>query len=287
LTAQILAVALLVCALSVAVGCEAASPLGLDAAGSDANAGPSSDATLVEEQGSVDAKTAQDATTGPGAIDGLDGAIPPNWPPDGGIFLDGACLYDAFFSPDGGSVASDAGSDVHAPLSHRAAAECCPLDRPAGGTCDPDAAVYPTQCLNDRNCTAGVNGRCLILPEFLGAPGLGAPPDAGTQLHLRCNGACTYDECFSDQDCPGHVPCDCRTYGYGNNLCRIGSTCAVDADCGPGGYCSWTGEVYACHRPGDTCFNARDCAQSLFGTSCLYQAASGQWACVANPPPPM
>lgn len=237
------------------------------------------DATWV---GDVQADAVLGAALDVGSVDApepsLGVAVMLSWPPDGGIFLDGSCPYDASWSPDDGTTSDDAG-DADLPLSHRPTASCCPVTRPAGTTCEPDAAVAPAACFTDSDCTQGTNGRCLALPRLV-PPGGGLGPSGG------CNSWCTYDECFSDSDCPGHVPCDCRSIQFGANVCVTGSRCAVDSDCGNGGYCTRDNQSYYCHRPGDLCFNASDCPPAEFGSRCTFQTTTGQWACVPNPTPP-
>jgi hypothetical protein len=89
------------------------------------------------------------------------------------------------------------------------------------------------------------------------------------------------------------VPCSCRESATSSsaNFCISGSHCAVDADCGPNGYCSpstfhgWCGStLYFCHTPCDTCADDNDC---LAGTWCNY--VGGRWACNGDncgPAPP-
>ncbi|MCL2449699.1 MAG: hypothetical protein FWD17_12200, partial [Polyangiaceae bacterium] len=122
--------------------------------------------------------------------------------------------------------------------------------------------------------------------------------------------SCSYDECFSDDDCGPHTPCGCRSSASsnGSNDCYYGSQCAVDSDCGPGGYCSpsppptycasgYTAPpgfspsgdparvAYFCHTPADTCTNDTDCgdagalATTLSAALCLYDAQAGHWSC--------
>ena len=97
---------------------------------------------------------------------------------------------------------------------------------------------------------------------------------------------------MSDRDCPSGVPCGCResAASYLPNYCVSGSDCRVDADCGPGGFCSpsqfdqWCGPTYHCHQPSDTCIDVSDC----IGTGCNFDPQSGHWACGGDcgPVPP-
>jgi len=214
-----------------------------------------------------------------------DGPVNAGGPPQSGPFLDGSCPYDADFPLDGNTrTADDAGPDAHVPDVHRPAALCCPVTRDPGTTtpvpwCSPDAASSRTPCFTDSNCNKGTNGRCTVFPAAPGVDG--------------CQSECTYDECFSDVDCPGHVPCDCRAFGYNTNVCRTGSLCNVDSDCGQGGFCSpaLTGNAaatnaYYCHRPRDVCFNNSDCPPARFGARCQYDTSANQWRCIDNPAPP-
>jgi hypothetical protein len=236
---------------------------------------PHADAGMIDD---ADINPADASADGPEALYG---------PPQSGPFLDGSCPYDAAFSPDGDTVGGedDAAADAagaHVPDIHRPAEQCCPATRDPGAPdlvpgCGPDASSSRTPCFKDSDCNKGTNGRCMIFPNLPGNP--------------SCVSECTYDECFSDVDCPGHVPCDCRAFGYGTNVCRTGSACSVDSDCGPGGFCSPTLSVvdvvtntYFCHRPGDVCFNDRDCPQDAYGTRCEFDGTTSKWACVDNPP---
>jgi hypothetical protein len=172
---------------------------------------------------------------------------------------------------DAGAVST---SDAEVPLNHRATAACCPAERGPG----PSAAPYPAEvgqglsglCMSDSDCTAGTNGRC-SWESWVGS-------------------GCTYDECFTDSQCGSKVPCICRSSSTDStpNACDFGgrtlagedvypSNCAVDTDCGPGGYCSpsavpsnalhISGAVnvcygpnpYYCHTASDLCINDSDC----------------------------
>jgi hypothetical protein len=108
--------------------------------------------------------------------------------------------------------------------NHRAASSACPQERGAG------ISGIPTQCegftgaacTRDSDCASGANGRCLQA---------GGP---------SCGYYCSYDECTQDSDCKVNAPCACRSSNSdtGPNACATGSNCRVDADCGPGGFCS-------------------------------------------------
>ena len=125
-------------------------------------------------------------------------------------------------------------------------------------------------CVQDSNCTAGTNGRCLT--RNLGGLAL-----------------CSYDECFSDADCPANIPCKCRDSASSSapNYCLAGSDCRVDSDCGPGNFCSpspaWLDAPYYCHTASDTCMDDSDCMPLK---SCAFDEQNGYWSCVVLPPPP-
>ena len=237
----------------------------------EAGASPPADAGAVE-----DAADAGDA----------DAAVVSNLAPQSGPFLDGSCPFDASASLDGNAPVSDLG-DADIPLGHRAAALCCPVTRDPGGTCEADASfvAYNALCARDSDCTKGTNGRCGVFSyvNLEPQPGSDADPTPGV-LTVGCESECSYDECFSDDDCPGHVPCDCRASLFLTNVCRKGSNCNVDSDCGQGGYCTPYKDAYYCHRPGDVCFNDDDCPQGQWGAGCVFGTGAGQWQCVSNPP---
>jgi hypothetical protein len=184
----------------------------------------------------------------------------------------------------GGEKGSDAATpDAHTvvdagiqpvPTNHRPSGSTCPQGRGAGmlepGCAD---AGIPFACTLDSECTMGSNGRCL---------------PAGP---LPCDMECSYDTCTDDSQCSGNIPCICRTSASDPtaNVCATGSQCRVDADCGPGGYCSPSDTMscttaYFCHTPSDICVNDSDCN----GTGgCNYDATQMRWQCVDNciPPP--
>jgi hypothetical protein len=147
--------------------------------------------------------------------------------------------------------------------------------RPSGSTCPQMRAASTTMisgqggpCSTDADCTMGKNGRCLEGP----CPG------------SACGIQCSYDQCFSDSDCPANVPCDCRASAtdLAANLCFTGSECRVDSDCGACGFCSpslsnvcFEGLSYFCHGPADTCIDDTDCPNNL----CTYDPTAKHWSC--------
>jgi len=157
-----------------------------------------------------------------------------------------------------------AGSKGEVPREHRAVAEACNPANPQPPA--PDGGV-PT-CTTDADCAT----------------------DGGFSLFSTClHGVCSLDQCLTDADCPNGV-CGCGSdYGgniaYHANVCVPGN-CHVDADCGPGGYCSpsrgYCGFFmgFYCHRPADTCVDpAVDCASCGNVNACVYQPAVGIFVC--------
>ena len=126
-------------------------------------------------------------------------------------------------APAGAASAPTAPSRLatRTPAVHRAASTNAPHERGAGVASVADVCK-PANCGGDNDCTSGANGRCLQEP---------GPP---------CRYSCSYDDCTADSDCPGNAPCACRSSGSDTmaNICYTASNCRVDADCGPGGFCS-------------------------------------------------
>jgi hypothetical protein len=163
-----------------------------------------------------------------------------------------AGCYPSHQKTDAGSVFScsngppDAG--VAVPSHHRAAGSICPQDRGPGisdvGDSCPVPGLPAPGCTGDTDCAAGVNGRCL---EF------GGP---------ACNYDCTFDQCTRDSDCPGDVPCACRSTSSDSapNVCATASNCRVDADCGAAGFCSPSLVNNPCQ-----CFSESFCAPGSSG----------------------
>jgi hypothetical protein len=118
-------------------------------------------------------------------------------------------------------------------------------------------------CSDASDCAAGADGRCVG--------------------HLPAgNCTCSYDACFSDGDCPGGAVCACSGV-FSGNAC-VGSTCAIDADCGVGGFCSpelehCTGAVlgYFCRTPKDTCIDDADCGDAAHCDA--RDPSTGIWGC--------
>ena len=218
--------------------------------------------------------------------------------PSGGAIAVGAISGSYGGTTGPGSTPSDAASQVgdpSVPLQHRSTSLPCPSQRgPAPQDCTAGACTgqpYPggivsLNCSSDSECAAGVNGRCF-------------PPKVPGWA-----GGCSYDECFNDSSCGLRTPCVCRTSSTDNsaNICDVGGNCAVDADCGPGGYCSPSMESctstnpditpeasngpnpYYCHTASDICINDSDCSPPDTTippaiTVCAYSAQNARWEC--------
>jgi hypothetical protein len=157
------------------------------------------------------------------------------------------------------------------PAVHRSTATPCDSIRPTTEPTNiPDGGAGGwIECRSNAECTQGVNGRC----NGNGHDG----------WH------CTYDQCTDDSQCKGGGVCQCEGgFRADNNVC-LTSSCRVDADCGPGRYCSPSlgdcgsyGGVagYFCHEPADECVDDSDCASSgsIKGT-CRYNQTVGHWKC--------
>jgi hypothetical protein len=175
--------------------------------------------------------------------------------------------------------------DGRVPTNHRASAAACPARGPGTQCSDASTPLPGLPCMQDSDCTAGINGRCFAVPGLV-------PPESGTgQGTLLCSTFCTYDQCLSDSDCSGHVPCAChfQTLAGNPNTCLPLSNCTVDSDCSPVAYCSFSGVAsqssppygYFCHTPRDLCIEDSDCTVTLPGGSayCGYDLAAGYWTC--------
>ena len=228
---------------------------------------------------------------------------------DGGGTADAsATVVDAASSEASGAIDAaslscglSSGSGPRVPMNHRPASTGCPMNRgPSIPTSPchawPDAGVCPLgSCGADSECTQGLQGRCV---------------SGGGGLHQ-----CSYDQCYGDSDCPAGVPCACRTSTSSTeaNVCQATSGCAVDSDCGPGGYCSPSlvgqncscpssglcgdaappvcvedglpipcacgdacGHGYYCHTARDECVDDCDCAE---GATCNFDVLQQRWSC--------
>jgi hypothetical protein len=235
-------------------------------------------------------------------------------PPDGGGGID--AVVDEHTTDvgtaDDAAAAADAAGDAapRVPRNHRAAGQACPRDR-GPSTLTPDyvaqcvsglGSATLVACMSDADCTTGADGEC-------------------TAFHgpIACVIGCSYDECFDDTGCPSPAPCECRVSADSPdaNHCETNSTCQVDDDCGPGGFCSPSeldqfcfcpstalctpddhcyagtmevpcacgdacGHGYFCHTKDDTCIDDEDCA----GGTCSFDTVTRNWHCVSCWPIP-
>jgi hypothetical protein len=145
------------------------------------------------------------------------------------------------------------------------------------GTCNfgGSSSGSPVTCNSDSQCAdAGPEGRCVVSNG----------PTASC--------FCTYDSCADDSGCPKGQTCACHgspyTDGEGNHC--VPSNCRLDADCGPGGWCSPTSFTmscggiggYYCHTPQDQCVNDSDCADAGIFDVCAFDTTLGHWRCMVQ-----
>jgi hypothetical protein len=184
----------------------------------------------------------------------------------------------------GGSVISGTGGVSvvgRIPMLHRPTATVCSgqlaeagvkmsvYDGGSSGPLAPDGGTIT--CATDSDCPPCTNGQldhCFSHPQLLTGP------------------SCGCDECNGDQDCGSTGVCACNQTGWSNipvgNVCILAGNCRVDADCGPGGFCSPSPANcgvggYYCHTAKDTCLDYADCP-----TACAYSLAAGDWACTTS-----
>jgi len=172
--------------------------------------------------------------------------------------------YDPGFLHACGSQSTVSASEV--PPAHRALATAC-APTPADAN---DIFIYRASgipCTSDEQCRpdGGLPGYCL-------------------------RGACTIDQCLTDDDCGGGV-CVCSTASVPTeivenlNYCVKGN-CRTDGDCGPAGYCVpsagiCSGGGFFCHTEADTCVDPTiDCPSSCI-SACTYFPSRGAFACLA------
>jgi len=193
------------------------------------------------------------------------------------------CPAGCYVTPGGDcqNGANPDGTSIRVPSVHRSVGTICPATRGPGSICT-GPGVGTAQCAKDSDCATGKNGRC--------SSSYGPLAD--------CTPSCSYDACQGDSDCPARVPCECRdsATSESSNECVMGGNCAVDTDCGPGGFCSpgvleglCEHPIYFCHTPKDTCTDAFDCPALPSGApqKCNYDMKSGHFACGSPcfPPP--
>ena len=164
------------------------------------------------------------------------------------------------------------------PEHHRPSLAQCPTERPStdwAAQIASDMAMGwgPIECDLDEECTEEPDGRCSRLGDGW----------------YRC----TYHECVTDYDCNGKA-CACGTGPTGANQCKAGE-CILDADCGPGGWCSPSpvdecqpgfGDFgFFCHTGQDKCTDDEDCPPCPDTTKCqhtgycAWDPEAGYWAC--------
>lgn len=157
---------------------------------------------------------------------------------------------------------------VRVPEKHRPAEIVCDDQRGPGSSPEPGASDF-SSCNEDADCQDGANGRCT------------------GNSHDGWN--CTYDRCFDDSGCMGVCQCS-GGFRSDANVC-VGGDCQVNADCGPGGYCSpsfgdcgeYLGVVaFYCHTPEDECIDDADCEgepQFGFNPYCAFDPGASHWRC--------
>jgi hypothetical protein len=174
----------------------------------------------------------------------------------------------------GSGASSNGGIGCTEPPQHRPVASVCPLHSTSGVACS-----GPGEC---------------DVPD--------AGPYASDQPHPYClHGSCGIDECLTDADCPSGNVCACagnlygQTQGSGTNVC-VPATCHVDSDCGACGYCSpsaypgcspiYGASEYACHKPGDACYQDSTCGAqtgSIYTDPyCAWNPMNGGWSCTTG-----
>jgi hypothetical protein len=166
------------------------------------------------------------------------------------------------FGRAGATGVGGGGSSASVLPNHRATASTCPTFPPPTVTTCPTPFGSPLECMTNADCTNGVDGRCE-----------GSLPAGGC--------TCSYNECYSDAACPAAEVCACSNT-YSGNTC-VPSGCQVDADCGPGVYCSPVADPctmvvqsYQCRTSGDQCVTDTDCTE---GYICAFDSNMKLWAC--------
>jgi hypothetical protein len=225
--------------------------------------------------------------TGPEPLRSEDASEEPRQQAEGPTARDGAdAPPDEADAPDAGdaddtSQLPDRRAGLRVPRRHVAQKEVCGAERPAvNAPCPhfpwevPDAA-FACPCGMDSDCTEGINPRCTY---------------AASPCCPRTE--CTSDECFSDDDCPSGLACDCRGRHFEEapampNHCLTVGNCRVDADC-PESYCSpskvdgcmvgWAVGLF-CHTADDECVDDEDCSDGGQVGACTFDSASKHWIC--------
>jgi hypothetical protein len=138
----------------------------------------------------------------------------------------------------------------------RAVALRCARERPCNTIWAPGNA-----CELHRDCSDGVNGRC----QAYGS-------------------ACSYDACFTDDDCAPTELCDCAGGVDGSHRCLL-AACRTNADCPDSLLCSPSAAVtcphlsgvvgYFCHTPSDECTSDTECGAGR----CVFDEGVSHWVC--------
>jgi hypothetical protein len=152
----------------------------------------------------------------------------------------------------------------------RVAAPSCSEHRPRGPVCHGrwvGESTYNDEriaCSCHEECDAGRNGRCYVYGY-----------------------ECSYDDCFTDDDCGASHVCLCAGGSSGAHIC-VPANCRTNADCEGGQSCSVTrpetcsnlGGVagYYCRTASDGCRSDADCNASGAGF-CVYQGQTARWDC--------
>jgi len=166
----------------------------------------------------------------------------------------------------------------------------------------PDAIDVPTDrvVVSDRQdvdvCSGITHEPVSHRPQPIACPPEGGLPDAGQYA------------CTSDDDCAGTSACMCEPTWRGQDrypprICISGGNCRVDADCGPGGYCSLSlipgsqvlpdggagygtqlANGYFCHTSRDCCLDTAECAPRGWPEdTCLFDRSLAAWRCAGGP----
>ena len=168
----------------------------------------------------------------------------------------------------------------------------CAIPRPCGSTTPAPATEIPPQHRSTAQACSPTPAAAMLIYPYDAA---GRPCTTDSQcrsdggLPGYCfGGACTADECLTDDDCAGEDVCVCSSPNGGSavanrNSCVRGN-CRVDGDCGASGYCIPSAGLcgingFYCHTAADTCVDpAIDCGPSC-GSGCAYFSDKGAFAC--------
>jgi hypothetical protein len=217
----------------------------------------------------VPVKRARRGTSGAGDTAGTTGAAGAA----GSAGRMGGAGADAGAGTTGAACHAGGGQGGGPAPEHRPVAVACAAT-PGPATPPPDAA--PVTCTTNTDCQ---------------------PEGGAVFARFVCRGgACTADQCLTDDDCPVGQACGCanQVIGLGNrvNSC-LPSSCRIDADCGPTGLCSpahsgHCGSLsgYHCRKAADACQTNEDCpcaadAGPTLGPNCEYAPEVDRWQCLS------